>query len=70
MQILIRNGINAEAFRAAMQKIMEQNPDITQDAIKGIEKQDQDVVVTLQVPEGTDKGKIERDVAVYFQSEV
>lgn len=61
VQILIRNGGDYTAFCAAMQNILEQNPDITQNAIKGIEKQGQDVVITLQVPEGTDKGKIERD---------
>ena len=61
VQILIRKGIDPIAFRAAFQNIMEQHPDITEDAIKGIEKQGEDVLLTLQVPEGTDKAKIERD---------
>ncbi|MGB3300239.1 MAG: pentapeptide repeat-containing protein, partial [Phormidesmis sp.] len=61
VQILIRNGVDPNAFRAALQNIMEQNPDITQDSVKAIEKQGEDVLVTLQVPEGTDKAKVERD---------
>ncbi|MGB3571475.1 MAG: pentapeptide repeat-containing protein, partial [Phormidesmis sp.] len=61
VQILIRNGIDPIAFRAAFQQIMEQNSDITHDAIKSVEKQGEDMLVTLQVPEGTDKGKVERD---------
>nr|WP_228024957.1 pentapeptide repeat-containing protein [cf. Phormidesmis sp. LEGE 11477] len=61
VQILIRNGIDPIAFRAALQQLMEQNPDITQDAIKSVAKQGEDVLVTLQVPEGTDKGKVEQD---------
>ena len=61
VQILIRNGVDPNAFHAALQNIMEQNPDITQDSVKAIEKQGEDVLVTLQVPEGTNKAKVERD---------
>ena len=61
VQILIRNGVDPNAFRAALQNIMEQNPDITQDSVKAIEKQGADFLVTLQVPEGTNKAKVERD---------
>ncbi|MGB7248742.1 MAG: pentapeptide repeat-containing protein, partial [Phormidesmis sp.] len=61
VQILIRNGIEPAAFRAAMQSIMERNPEVTQDSIKRIEKQGTDVLLALQVPEGTDKAKVERD---------
>ncbi len=59
VKILIRNGVNPEAFRAAFQKIMETNPAITRDAIKAIEKQEEDVLLTLQVPQGTNKGQLE-----------
>jgi len=61
VQILIRNGIDPTAFRAAFQNIMEQNPEITQDSIKSIEKQGEDVLVTLTVPEQVDKAKVEQD---------
>ncbi len=61
VQILLRNGINKEAFAVAFQKLMEENPEITPDSIQGVEKKDNDVLLTLQVPEGTDKAKIERD---------
>jgi uncharacterized protein YjbI with pentapeptide repeats len=61
VQILIRNGIDPIAFKAAIQNIREQNPEINQDSFKGMEKQGDDVLIKLQVPEGTDKAKIERD---------
>ena len=59
VQILIRGGIHPTAFRAAFQSIMQQNPDITPDAIKGYEKRGTDVMLTLQVPEGTNKAELE-----------
>ena len=68
VQILIRKGIDPIAFRAAFQNIMEQHPDITENAIKGIEKQGEDVLLKLQVPEGTDKAKIERDWDSSYQA--
>ncbi|NEQ32414.1 MAG: hypothetical protein F6K04_15665 [Leptolyngbya sp. SIO4C5] len=61
VQILIRNGIEPRAFQAAFEKVMAENPGITRDSIKAIEKQGNDALITLQVPEGTDKGKVERD---------
>lgn len=60
VQILLRNGINSEAFHLAFQKIMEENPEITPDSIQAIEKKGDDVLVTLEVPEDTDKGKFEQ----------
>lgn len=59
VQILIRNGVNPDAFKAAFQKIMEENPGITRDSVKAVAKQGEDVLLTLQVPEGTDKGNVE-----------
>lgn len=59
VQILIRNGIYPTAFRAAFQSIMQQNPIITPDAIAGYEKRGADVMLTLQVPEGTNKADLE-----------
>ena len=57
VQILIRNGVDPLAFRAALQNIMKQNPDITP---KAYERHGTDIMVTLQVPDGTDKADVER----------
>ncbi len=59
VQILIRDGIHPTAFRAAFQSIMQQHPNITPDTITGYEKRGADVMLTLQVPEGTDKAELE-----------
>ncbi|NQE36194.1 Serine/threonine-protein kinase B [Microcoleus sp. IPMA8] len=60
VQILLKDGINPEAFVAAFQKLMREFPDITPESIQGIEKKENDVLLTLKVPEGTDKGKVEQ----------
>ena len=60
VQILIRDGIHPKAFRAAFQSIMQQNPAITPEAITGYEKRGTDIMLTLQVPEGTNKAEIEQ----------
>jgi uncharacterized protein YjbI with pentapeptide repeats len=58
VQILLRDGINPEAFAAAFQKLMAENPDITCDSVQSIEKKDGDVLLTLQVPADADKAKV------------
>ncbi|MEG4022417.1 pentapeptide repeat-containing protein [Microcoleus sp. S13C4] len=60
VQILIKDGLNPEAFTAAFQKLMQEFPDITPESIQGIEKKENDVLLTLKVPEETDKGKVEQ----------
>jgi uncharacterized protein YjbI with pentapeptide repeats len=60
VQILLRNGINSEAFHLAFQKVMDENPEITPDSIQSIEKKGNDVLVTLEVSEETNKGKLEK----------
>ncbi|MEG4252009.1 pentapeptide repeat-containing protein [Microcoleus sp. Pol10D4] len=60
VQILLKDGINPEAFVAAFQKLMRDFPDITPESIQGVEKKENDVLLTLKVPEGTDKGKVEQ----------
>ena len=67
VQILMRDGINPEAFAAAFQKLMAENPDITCDSIQSIEKKDGDVLLTLQVPATADKGKIEQQFDEVYQ---
>jgi uncharacterized protein YjbI with pentapeptide repeats len=60
VQILIKDGLNPEAFTAAFQKLMQEFPDLTPESIQGVEKKENDVLLTLKVPEGTDKGKVEQ----------
>lgn len=60
VQILIRNGVNPESFKAALQSLVDIHPNFSADAIRGFERKGEDVLVTLEVPEGVDKGKIER----------
>jgi uncharacterized protein YjbI with pentapeptide repeats len=59
VQLLIRNGINREAFIAAWEKLTEDYPDIKPDDIQEIKKKGQDVELTVAVPEDTDKGQFE-----------
>src|SRR6476661_4695643 len=60
VQILIKDGLNPEAFTGAFQKLMQEFPNITPDSIQGVEKKENDVLLTIEVPEGTDKGKVEQ----------
>ncbi|AOY80249.1 pentapeptide repeat-containing protein [Moorena producens JHB] len=68
VQILLRNGVNREAFRQAFQKIMADNPAITSDSIQAIEKKGNDVLLTLEVPEATDKGNLERQILAVYEA--
>jgi flagellar biosynthesis/type III secretory pathway protein FliH len=61
VQILIRNGIDPTAFQVAFEKVMAEHSEITRDSIQAMEKQRNDVLLTLKVPEGTDKAKVERN---------
>ena len=70
VQILFRNGIDKEAFIEAFQKLMEEYPDITFDSIKGMERKDNDILMTLQVPETADKGKIERLLQEVYEAKL
>ena len=60
VQILLKNGINPEAFVAAFQKLMREFPEITPDSIQAFDKKGDDILLTFNVPEGTDKGKFEQ----------
>ena len=59
VQLLIRNGINPEAFIAAWAKLTADYPDLSPDDIQEIKKKGTDVELTVAVPENTDKGKFE-----------
>ncbi|MEM8642173.1 MAG: pentapeptide repeat-containing protein [Cyanobacteria bacterium P01_G01_bin.54] len=60
VEILLKGGMNREAFAAAFNQIMTENPDITWDSIQSIEKKGPDVLLTLEVPPETDKAQVER----------
>ncbi|NEN96294.1 MAG: pentapeptide repeat-containing protein [Moorea sp. SIO3I7] len=68
VQILLRNGVNPKAFRQAFQELMAENPEITGDSIQGIERKGNDVLLTLEVPEATDKGKVERQFFEVYEA--
>ncbi|NJO76636.1 MAG: pentapeptide repeat-containing protein [Leptolyngbyaceae cyanobacterium RM1_406_9] len=68
VQLLLRDGINPEAFKAAFERLMQENPEITPDAIQAVERKGNDVLVTLTVPEDADKGKIEREWDEVYQA--
>ncbi|ACB51329.1 rfrA family pentapeptide repeat [Crocosphaera subtropica ATCC 51142] len=59
VELFLKNGINLEAFKQAFDKIVEENPNISYDNIQGIEKKGNDVLVTVEVPEDTDKADIQ-----------
>jgi hypothetical protein len=60
VQILLKDGINPVAFIAAFHNLMQEFPDITPQLIQGIEKKRNSVLLTLKVPEGTDKDTFEK----------
>jgi uncharacterized protein YjbI with pentapeptide repeats len=57
VQVLFRNGMNSTAFAAAFQELMEENPDISPDSIRAIERKGNDALVTLEVSETANKAK-------------
>jgi uncharacterized protein YjbI with pentapeptide repeats len=59
VQLLIRNGINREAFITAWEKLTADYPDLSPDDIQEIKKKGTDVELTVAVPGNTDKGKFE-----------
>jgi len=69
MQLLIRDGINPEAFRAAFQTLMEKHG-ITPEQITGMEKKGGDVMLTVEVPAGANKAQIEADFHGSYQRQL
>jgi uncharacterized protein YjbI with pentapeptide repeats len=66
LKILIADGINPEAFRAAFQKLRE-NHNIELEDIRSIEKQGNDVILKVQVPPNTDKAQAEQDFDLAYK---
>jgi uncharacterized protein YjbI with pentapeptide repeats len=68
VQILLKDGINLEAFATAFQNSMQEFPEITRYSIQGFEKKENDVLITFKSPEGTDKGKFEQSWCEGYQA--
>ena len=67
VKLLIRKGIDPIAFRTAFQKVMEEHSYIDQESIRSLTKKDDDVMLTLQVPVGTDKSEVVRSWEAGYQ---
>jgi uncharacterized protein YjbI with pentapeptide repeats len=59
VKLLIRNGVDPKAFQHAFQAVMQQHPQITPQSLTAIKLIGNDVMATLQVPNGSDKAAIE-----------
>jgi uncharacterized protein YjbI with pentapeptide repeats len=61
VKLLIKNGVDPNAFQAAFLEVMRLHPQITPESLTSIKRMGNDVLATLQVPAEVDKGEIERD---------
>ncbi|WP_052288291.1 pentapeptide repeat-containing protein [Leptolyngbya iicbica] len=60
VQILIRQGIHPQVFRDTLAQLMA-DYHLPDDAVQGYERKGEDMLVTVAVPPGTNKGKFEQD---------
>ncbi|MGB0560376.1 MAG: pentapeptide repeat-containing protein [Spirulinaceae cyanobacterium] len=60
VELLLKGGMNRDAFAAAFNTIVEDNPELSWDSIQSIEKKGPDVLVILEVPPETDKAQVEQ----------
>ena len=70
VQLLLKNGVNPEAFREAFQQVMSENPEITWNSIQKVEQKEEDVLIEVAVPASTDKAEIERKFWTEYQSQL
>lgn len=69
VQILLRNGANhPEAFFRGFKKLMEENPEIDASSIQGFQRKDNDILLDIGVPEGTEKAKIHSDFLEAYEA--
>ncbi|MGF1492260.1 MAG: pentapeptide repeat-containing protein [Microcoleaceae cyanobacterium] len=68
VEILLRNGMNPDAFRQAFQQLMSEHPEIDYNSIQSIEKKGDDVLVKIAVPEETDKGEVEHQFRAVYEA--
>jgi uncharacterized protein YjbI with pentapeptide repeats len=66
VKLLIKNGVDAKAFQQAFQEVMRQHPQITPEAITGIKRSGNDVLVTLQPSGPVDKGAVEQTFSTEY----
>ena len=66
VELLIRNGLEPGAFQEAFQKLMDEY-DVTPADIQSIEKKGDDVLMKVEVPEGTDKATFEASFDATYQ---
>ena len=69
LQILLHNGVNQEAFAQAVQNLMQENPEIDRHSIQAT-KQENDVLLTLEVSSTADKAKISQDFLNPYEERV
>ncbi len=69
VQLLIKNGVDTKAFKAAVQELMRLHPQITPESLTGIKRMGNDVLATIQVPAEVDKGEIERDFFAEYKAQ-
>lgn len=62
VQILFRNGIDPGAFREALIQLGGRHPGLGWESIRAMERKDDDVLVTLDVPRDVDKAILEREL--------
>jgi len=68
LQILLRDGINPDAFRAAFIRLTAEHPELTPDSIQSVEKKGTDALITLAVTSDTDKAKVEQDFTAAYKA--
>ena len=59
MEILLRQGVTREALGLAFGDLMAAHPEIAPDAVQSVERKGDDLLLRMNVPPGSDKGKIE-----------
>lgn len=60
VKLLIKNGVDGQAFQQAFQEVMRQHNQITPESLTGLKRIGNDVLVTLQAPTSVDKGAVEQ----------
>ena len=68
VEILLRNGMNPDAFKQAFNQLMGEHPEIDYNSIQSIEKKGEDVLVKIAVPEDTDKAQVERQFLEVYEA--
>lgn len=67
VQLLIRHEQNRQALTAAFEHLIKNNPDITPDDFREFRRIDDDVLVTIRVPQHTFDGVVEQEFEQVYQ---